>query len=334
MPLKDGHWWFDPSKKGTQEHSLAVVMDIVKRYDIDGVHFDDYFYPYPSYNGNADFPDSVSWNEYVHHGGKLSRGDWRRKSVNDFIKTVYKAIKAEKPYVKFGLSPFGMWRPGYPPSIEGFDQYSQLYADARLWLNKGWIDYFTPQLYWRTTSLTASFPVLLGWWSGENKKGRHLWPGMNVGRDTSLLNTTEVVGQIMISRGMLPKSNGEVHWSIGSLTKDSNLAKAIINGPYKNEALVPASSWLDNKAPEPPVVKTEQQGDSVKISWTHDNEADVFRWVVYYQYGDKWTYTILNHNAQFFMVNKQSGKNKLRNIAVTAVDRTGNESSWKEVSNE
>jgi len=82
------------------------------------------------------------------------------------------------------------------------------------------------------------------------------------------------------------------------------------------------------------VVKTEQQGDSVKISWTHDNEADVFRWVVYYQYGDKWTYTILNHNAQFFMVNKQSGKNKLRNIAVTAVDRTGNESSWKEVSNE
>ena len=329
VPLKDGHWWFDPSKKGTQEHSLAVVMDIVKRYDIDGVHFDDYFYPYPSYNGNADFPDSVSWNEYVHNGGKLSRGDWRRKSVNDFIKTVYKSIKAEKPYVKFGLSPFGMWRPGYPPSIAGFDQYDQLYADARLWLNKGWIDYFTPQLYWRTTSLTASFPVLLGWWSGENKKGRHLWPGMSVGRDTTALNTSEVVGQIMISRGMLPKSNGEVHWSIGSLTKDSNLAKAIVNGPYKNEALVPASPWLDNKAPQPPVVKTEQQGDSLKISWKHDNEADVFRWVVYYQYGDKWTYTILNHNAQSFMLNRLSGKNKLGNIAVTAVDRTGNESSFK-----
>ena len=164
--LKEGYWWLDPAQKGTQDHSTAVVMDLVKRYDIDGVHFDDYFYPYPSYNRNADFPDSASWAAYQQSGGKLSRGDWRREAVNVFIENLYKKIKAEKPYVKFGLSPFGIWRPGYPESISGFDQYDQLYADASLWLNKGWIDYFTPQLYWPINRMAQSFPVLLGWWVG------------------------------------------------------------------------------------------------------------------------------------------------------------------------
>ncbi|MEI9810180.1 MAG: family 10 glycosylhydrolase [Bacteroidota bacterium] len=206
--LKEGYWWLDPSLKGTQDHSAAVVMDLVNRYDIDGVHFDDYFYPYPSYNLGADFPDSVSWNAYRQSGGKLSRGDWRRESVNVFIERLYKEIKAAKPYVKFGLSPFGIWRPGYPESIGGFDQYDQLYADARLWLNKGWIDYFTPQLYWPINRTLQSFPVLLGWWEGENLKKRHLWPGISVGRDTSAKNVNEILSQIMIDRGMTPASKG------------------------------------------------------------------------------------------------------------------------------
>jgi len=326
VKLKDGHWWFDPSKKGTQEHSTAVVMDIVKRYDIDGVHFDDYFYPYPSYNGNADFPDSGSYKEYVDKGGELSRGDWRRNSVNVFIENLYKSIKAEKPYVKFGLSPFGTWRPGSPSIVEGFDQYDQLYADARLWLNEGCIDYFTPQLYWRINSTALSYPVLLGWWSGENKKDRHLWPGISVGRDTTVANSTEVINQIMVTRGMLPKSSGEVHWSIGSLTKDSNLAKAVLEGPYKKQALVPASPWLDGIAPEAPKVTTAIQGDSLLIDWTHNKEADVFHWVVYYQYANKWSYVILNRHEHTFKVALLSGKNKLNGVAVTAVDRTGNES--------
>jgi uncharacterized lipoprotein YddW (UPF0748 family) len=159
VKLKDGQYWMDPSLKAVQDQSAAVVKDIVKRYDIDGVHFDDYFYPYDSYNGGADFPDTLSWNAYLQKGGKLSRGDWRRESVNTFIKRVYKEIKAEKKYVKFGLSPFGIWRPGYPESIEGMDQYDKLYADAKLWLNKGWIDYFTPQLYWKINPIPQSFPL-------------------------------------------------------------------------------------------------------------------------------------------------------------------------------
>ncbi|HEY1021489.1 MAG TPA: family 10 glycosylhydrolase, partial [Flavisolibacter sp.] len=145
--LKDGYWWFDPSLKETKAHSTAVVMDLVKRYDIDGVHFDDYFYPYREYNKGDDFPDSTSYAAYQAGGGKLSRGDWRREAVNSFIENLYTEIKKEKKHVKFGLSPFGIWRPGYPEGICCFDQYEILYADAKKWLNKGWVDYFSPQLY-------------------------------------------------------------------------------------------------------------------------------------------------------------------------------------------
>ncbi|HLG40270.1 MAG TPA: family 10 glycosylhydrolase [Chitinophagaceae bacterium] len=329
--LKEGYWWMDPAQQGTRDHSTAVVMDLVKRYNIDGVHFDDYFYPYPSYNGGADFPDSVSWNAYRQSGGKLSRGDWRRNAVNVFIENLYKKIKSEKPYVKFGLSPFGIWRPGYPESIEGFDQYDQLYADAKLWLNKGWIDYFTPQLYWQINRMPQSFPVLLGWWAGENLKNRHLWPGISVGRDTSAKNTNEILSQIMISRGMLPESKGIVHWSISSLTRNPNMAKAILEGPYKKDALVPASSWLDKNVPAAPMVNTvTNEPELLNINWTHIDEKDVFRWVVYHRYNNTWSYNILPGNKKSLSVKKTIGENAqkqvLTAIAVTAIDRTGNES--------
>jgi uncharacterized lipoprotein YddW (UPF0748 family) len=336
VPLKDNYWWFDPSLKGTRDHGTAVVMDIVKRYDIDGVHFDDYFYPYAEYNKGADFPDSASYAAYTAGGGKLARADWRRESVNTFIEQLYKEIKKEKPYVKFGLSPFGIWKPGYPASVEGFSQYDKLYADARLWLNKGWVDYFTPQLYWRINDIPHSFPVLLGWWSGENTMGRHLWPGINVGSDTSAKNVNEVNSQIMITRGLVPKSSGEVHWSMSSLTKNPNMAKGILEGPYKKQALVPASPWLDNKAPVAPAATTAAMpGDSVRISWTHADEKEVFHWVVYQQYGSSWTYTILNRNDRSIVIPRTGGGGKqpaaLKRIAVTAVDRTGNESDRSEV---
>jgi uncharacterized lipoprotein YddW (UPF0748 family) len=325
--LKEGYWWFDPSKKAVQDHGVKVVMDIVKRYDIDGVHFDDYFYPYPSYNGNVDFPDSASYAQYTAGGGKLSRGDWRRESVNKFIERLYKNIKAEKKNVKFGLSPFGFWRPGYPESVTvGFDQYDQLYADAKLWLNKGWIDYFSPQLYWPINRIALSFPVLLGWWVNENTMHRHLWPGISVGRDTSAKTVTETLSQIMISRGMLPESNGVVHWSISSVTKNPNMAKALVEGPYLKDALVPASKWLDDKAPDAPFVNTEQKDTLLNVNWTHANTNDVFRWVVYYQYGRNWSYRIMDRDDRSVQLNILEGKNKLTAVAVTAVDRMGNES--------
>ena len=344
VKLKTGYWWMDPGIPGTQNHTLAVARDIVRRYDIDGVHMDDYFYPYPSFNKNKDFPDEKSWKAYEQKGGELSRADWRRESVNTFIRKLYAAIKEIKPHVKFGLSPFGIWRPNHPESIEGFDQYDQLYADAKLWLNEGWIDYWTPQLYWPVNQIAQSFPVLLGWWAGENKKSRHLWPGISIGKKKGEIGADEIVNQIMITRGMLPQSPGNVHWSIGSLITNGDLRDGLLEGPYEKQALVPMSPWLDNVKPESPQVIHHVQQDNLVISWRHSNIEDVFRWIVYYRYTNNWEYKILNHQDRsltipFFSVDPSYGwrlkKTNIKDIrgnliplaeiAVAAVDRVGNE---------
>ena len=344
VKLKNGYYWLDPANTGTQDHSFSVVMDIIRRYDIDGVHFDDYFYPYPSYNDNEDFPDDRSWEAYKKKGGKLSRGDWRRDSVNRFIERLYKGIKKEKPFVKFGLSPFGIWRPQHPESIKGFDQYDQLYADARLWLNKGWIDYWTPQLYWPVNQIPQSYPVLLGWWAKENKKGRHFWPGISIGRVRGEKGVDEAINQIMITRGMLPKSPGNVHWSIAPLVNNENLVNAILEGPYSRQALVPPSPWLDKKPPKVPQIHTTVQGNQLEVTWSHETDQDVFRWVVYVKHGDKWSYRVLNEKDRsstipLFILKENITRMGLRKgtdvkkmidpitrVAVTAVDRVGNES--------
>lgn len=332
VKLENGMWWLDPAQQGTQDHSAAVVMDLVKRYDIDGVHFDDYFYPYDSYNNGKDFPDDISWNNYKNNGGELSRGDWRRHHVNRFIEHVYKEIKTQKPHVKFGLSPFGIWRPGYPQSVTGYDQYDKLYADAKLWLNEGWIDYFTPQLYWKINQEGQSFPELLGWWESENTEDRHLWPGINVGLGGDEKNIDETINQIMITRGMLPESKGTVHWSIGPLVKHEDLAKALREGPYKKKSLVPASPWLDDDAPETPSVKTIINGERLMLTWTHPEKEEVLKWVIYFKYqGGKWDYKILSGDIDSYSLQYIVGQSKkaIEQIGITAVDRTGNQSEFK-----
>lgn len=336
VELKNGMYWMDPSKIETQDFSAAVVMDLVKRYDIDGVHFDDYFYSYASYNKGEDFPDAASYLAYQKTGGELSRPNWRREGVNVFVERIYNEIKAEKPEVKFGISPFGIWRPGYPKSIAGMDQYDELYADARLWLNKGWIDYFSPQLYWKINQTKQSFPVLLGWWEGENTQNRHLWPGINIDFGGDKLNLDETVNQIMLTRGMLPTSMGTVHWSISPLLKYPSMAAGILAGPYKKDALVPASPWLSKLIPDAPVVVAEIIDNNVMIKWENLKPEEVFRWVVYYEYEGVWDYKILNRTDTSIelskYLNEKGQKSPLTNIGVTAVDRTGNESDFIEMS--
>lgn len=333
--LMNGMWWMDPSKKATQDHSSAVVMDIVKRYDVDGIHFDDYFYPYASYNNGQDFPDSESYQAYLKTGGKLLKPDWRRAAVNGFVKRIYEEIKTEKPEVKFGISPFGIWRPGYPASISGMDQYNELYADAKLWLNEGWIDYFTPQLYWKINQTAQSFPVLLGWWEGENTLKRHLWPGLRIDYGGDDANTDEIVNQIMLTRGMVAESKGTAHWSISPLLKYPKLSKALVDGPYKKQALVPASPWLDKRLPEAPLVSTKIEGNKVVISWGHSKIEEVYNWVVFYKYENTWDYKILDRTkngielALNLEVNEKN--NVLTFIGVTAVDKTGNQSTFNEI---
>ncbi len=330
VELKNGMWWMDPGSEKVQDHSAAVVMDIVKRYDIDAVHFDDYFYPYASYNGKNDFPDTKSWQKYLNSGGNLSKSDWRRKNVNDFIERIASEIKAEKQYVKFGISPFGIWRPGFPKGISGMDQYEELYADAKLWLNKGWIDYFTPQLYWPTSQVGQSFPVLLGWWESENVVGRHLWPGINLALEEKIENKGEIASQILISRGILQENPGVVHWNIGPLMNNNELTKTLKNGPYYRNALVPPSPWLDKIPPASPSVNFKKLENRMRLEWKHQAYEDVFRWVIYYKYADSpWDYKILNSSSRSFEVSFTNAGNKtLEKIGITAVDRTGNQSNF------
>lgn len=333
--LKNGMWWMDPSKQTTQDHSAAVVMDIVKRYDVDGIHFDDYFYPYASYNKGQDFPDVASYQAYLKTGGKLSKPDWRRSEVNSFVKRIYEDIKAEKPEVKFGISPFGIWRPGFPKSIKGLDQYNELFADAKLWLNEGWIDYFTPQLYWKINQTAQSFPVLLGWWESENTEKRHLWPGLNIDFGGDSKNVDETINQIMLTRGMLPESNGAVHWSIGALLKYPLISKGLIEGPYKKEALVPASPWLNKNLPAAPKTQIISDGGKINIKWKQADEQEISNWVVYYKYASTWEYKILSAKETEFDLSKMNIENgkkiPLLAIGVTSVNRTGIESIFNEI---
>ena len=316
--LENGTYWLDPGLKETQDYSFNVVMDVLRRYDVDGIHFDDYFYPYPVYNNNKDFPDEPSWQKYIKAGGKLTRDDWRRDNVNQFICRLYTAIKREKRHVKFGLSPFGIWRPGYPVSVEGMDQYATLYADAKLWINKGWVDYFTPQLYWKINQIPQSFPVMLGWWNEQNLRNRHLWPGIDISHGAD-----ECVNQIMISRGMSSTSSGTVHWNVGTLMKNNNeLAGVLLKGPYAGEALVPASPWLSGTAPIMPTVRKTNLGGYATVTFSHVHQDEISRWVLYFEQGGKWKYKILNSNDRSYVL----GKGYKGLIGVSAVDRCGNES--------
>src|SRR5205085_1483833 len=153
-----------------------------------------------------DFPDDSSWRRSG-ASGKMSREDWRRESVNTFIQRVYHSIKAAKPAVRFGISPFGIWRPGYPPQVQGHDAYAKLYADSRKWLASGWVDYLAPQLYWPISAPEQSFSALLNWWRAQNAHQRYLWPGLD---DTKTLtqgqqqsarwSSEEIINQIRLTR--------------------------------------------------------------------------------------------------------------------------------------
>jgi uncharacterized lipoprotein YddW (UPF0748 family) len=196
--------WMDPGEPEVRAQTLRVMLDVVKRYDVDGIHIDDYFYPYPEVGPDSQpipFPDSTSYGRYVRGGGTLAINDWRRQNVDVLIRDIYRRTKALKPWVKVGISPFGIWRPGNPPEIAGFDAYDKLYADARKWLREGWLDYFVPQLYWPIAQTAQSYPTLLKWWMDENVMARHMWPGHNASRAAGTVwPPDELLEQVRLTR--------------------------------------------------------------------------------------------------------------------------------------
>jgi uncharacterized lipoprotein YddW (UPF0748 family) len=318
-----GYYWMDPALKDVQDHSIRVMLDVVKRYDVDGIHLDDYFYPYESYNKGKDFPDDASYARYRKAGGKLERKDFRRAAVNGFVRRLYKELRATKKPVKFGISPFGIWRPGHPRGIAGMDQYDKLYADARLWLREGWVDYWTPQLYWPTTRLGQSFPLLLGWWKDQNIQGRHLWPGvMPRGGKTNAESATEMLTQLMITRGIVRENPGLVLFSMKQLMGTDSLVAKELRKAWREDALLPASPWLDSRAPGAPRVAAKEDGKRLLVGWRAPADKDVARYVVHLRRDKSWSWRVLPAAETSFV---EPDSSKLDELLVSAVDRAGNE---------
>lgn len=330
----DKQLWIDPGSKKGQDHTLAVVMDVVRRYNIDGVQFDDYFYPYASYvkeiGGN--FPDDDSWAEYQRSGGKLSRPDWRRENVNTLMRRTYESIKQTKPHVYFGISPFGIWRPGNPPGIVGMDPYDQLYADSRRWLQEGWLDYCSPQLYWDLSKTGQSYPKLLEWWVQQNPKGRHVWPGISITGVGNNFPVDDILKRLEITRRQ-PGAGGVIYYSMSALQKDqAGLASQLRRTAYAAPALVPPSPWLDNQPPAPvaaSVVRDVGTG-GMKLQWVPPTSGDAFLVSVYARINNQWHFDVAPVAAGGYTFAATGANPDAIEIAV--VDRMGNESVKQPVS--
>lgn len=256
--------WLDPGDPASQDHSMAVIRDIVTRYDIDGLHADDYFYPYQVNGPDGKilaFPDDST---YARYGNGMARDDWRRDNINRFVQRMYNEVHAIKPTVKVGISPFGIWRPNNPPGVQGLDAYASIYADSRKWLQNGWLDYFAPQLYWAITAPQQSYPALLDWWIAQNTMNRHIWPGLAAYRvnngTSSAFTLQEIPDQIALTRARAGSTGNLLYNATWTLKNNSAaLASALAANAYKTPALVPASPWLDASAPPAPSV-TVQSG--------------------------------------------------------------------------
>ena len=223
--------WVDPGEPAAREYVLGIFQEIVRRYDVDGVHIDDYFYPYPLKGKGPSFPDDGTWQKYGVKTG-LSRDDWRRDNINKFVQAMYRTVKATRSSARVGISPFGIWRPGVPATTEAqLDAYGHLYADSRKWLAEGWCDYFSPQLYWSIQPAKQSFPVLLDWWRSQSR-GTPVWPGIATDRIGASRPASEIINQIALTR-QGTNSPGHVHWSMKALMRNQGgVADALRAGPY------------------------------------------------------------------------------------------------------
>lgn len=310
--------WMDPGDPRSAAWTLAVIRDVVRRYDIDGVHLDDYFYPYPE--KKAVFADDASWTRYRRGGGRLGRDDWRRQCIDQFVADLYAMVHREKPWLLVGISPFGIARPGVPKGIAaGIDQYAQLYADVPRWLAEGWVDYLAPQLYWPIDQTAQSFPTLLAWWRTQNPRQRHLWPGVDAGRIVQgkpPSRPDELRDQIELTRRG-EDAPGHVLYSFRALrSNDPRGAGALAGRIYLEPAVAPASPWLGGAAPPTPVIRLEHANPPV-VHWNQPGDA---RFVaVQVHDGTRWRgYAVAGAAAG--AIDLPAGT---RAVAVTAIGRTG-----------
>lgn len=271
--------WLDPGAPPVQDHLEAVIADLVTRYDVDGVHFDDYFYPYP--DGNP-FPDSAT---YAAYGDGMSLEDWRRDNVNQMVERVADTVAEIDPSVRFGISPFGIYRPGQPEGITGLDQYAELYADPVLWKSEGWVDYLAPQLYWPTTQSKQAFEPLLDWWAALPQDGRATYVGHALYQldSSSSWSIEELREQVRLTQSRRDTHvYGSIYYHIEPLTQNqSGIRDAFREEFYPRPALTPPTFEMRDVAVDPPSVSVTSTGVEVAhpaARW----------WVVYAAEGDGW----------------------------------------------
>jgi uncharacterized lipoprotein YddW (UPF0748 family) len=245
----------NPGIPEVRDRITAVVMDIVRRYDIDGIHFDDYFYPYPPNDMGFGTPrwdlDLATFQQYG--GGFSVRSDWRRHNINTMVKAVHDSIKTAKPHVKFGISPFGIWKNGVPSGIVGMDAYNVIYADAPAWLTAGSVDYLTPQLYWRYGG-GQDYGKLAPWWAEQTAPfNRHLYHGLAAHQLAASWVVGDITRQVQYNQSD-DRIQGQVMFRARMVANNvKNIADSLMQYYYPNETFTPRADWLPTSTPPAPV---------------------------------------------------------------------------------
>ena len=332
--------YFDPALPESRRHICMVVSDIVSRYDVDAIHMDDYFYPYPI--KGKDFPDDASFARFG--GGFSNKGDWRRSNVNVLIKKLHETIREIKPWVKFGVSPFGIYRNESSDPLgsktKGLQNYDDLYADVLLWAREGWIDYNIPQIYWHIGHPVADYETLVKWWA-RNTENRPLFIGQSV------MNTVQNADPKNPSIHQLPRKmalqrayqtiGGSCQWPASAVVENvGKYRDALIAEYHKYPALPPVFDFMDNEAPaKVRKMKPVWTEDGYILFWTapkYKEEMNRAVQYVVYRFNDKEkvniddpSHIVAITRDNFYKLPYEDGKTKYRYV-VTALDRLHNES--------
>lgn len=332
--------YFDPALPESRRHICMVVSDIVSRYDVDAIHMDDYFYPYPI--KGKDFPDDASFARFG--GGFSNKGDWRRSNVNVLIKKLHETIREIKPWVKFGVSPFGIYRNESSDPLgsktKGLQNYDDLYADVLLWAREGWIDYNIPQIYWHIGHPVADYETLVKWWA-RNTENCPLFIGQSV------MNTVQNADPKNPSINQLPRKmalqrayqtiGGSCQWPASAVVENAGKYRdALIAEYHKYPALPPVFDFMDNEAPaKVRKMKPVWTEDGYILFWTapkYKEEMNRAVQYVVYRFNDKEkvniddpSHIVAITRDNFYKLPYEDGKTKYRYV-VTALDRLHNES--------
>ncbi|GAB6395671.1 MAG: family 10 glycosylhydrolase [Bacteroidales bacterium] len=329
---------FDPGQPQNRRFICSVVKDIVRRYDVDAIHIDDYFYPYPAQG--VPFPDDKSFERYGKTQGytEATRGDWRRNNVNALIKELKQTIRETKPWVRFGVSPFGIYRnrkntpDGSGSKTNGLQNYDDLYADILLWIKQGWIDYVIPQLYWEIGHAAADYATLVKWWD-KYAGGRHLYIGQDVART---MNAGQLTRKMGYGR-QLSHTDGHCFWPANEiLWNNGGIADSLRRNYHRYPALLPACTHLYDRNPgEIKNLRAEYTPKGVRLKWKVNRNAanpQPAHYFVVYRFGRKEKVDIndpahiaaITRETSYFLPYKKLKEDS--RYVITAVDRFHNES--------